>query len=226
MTYKEINKEDDLIFVPSNLIACGMTGSGKSHMVKSLFAKNLHKFDYAVVFSTTCDINDDYDYIPDEFKYPEFDQEIINKIIKKQEENIKAHRENKKIPLYQACILIDDSIGTVNMTAKNNIFDGLLSRSRHYNISVWICTQHLAYVSPAMRGNCHYFLISVIHTTTVRLAFELSRGFKNLKEFEEFLEKNMTDYKMIFFDNKKAYNKEKYKIIRAPENIPKFKMQY
>jgi len=221
-----INKEDDLIQIPCNMIACGMTESGKSHMVKSLFAMNYHKFDYAVVFSKTVELNNDYDYIPEEYRYDEFDVEIIEKIMIKQSENKKAWLKDKKVKLFRVCILIDDSVGTINMSTKNNIFDKLFPISRHYNISIWVCTQHLAYVSPAIRGNTHYFLVSQIHASTVDLAFQLTRGFKSKKQFEDFLEENMTDYKMVMFNNKNAYSKEKYKIIKAPEEIPNFKMKY
>jgi len=218
------DENDDLIAVPSTSLLIGNTKSGKTHLLKCLIAKHSHRFNYGVVFSSTC-FNGDYSYLPDEYVYQEFNVEIIKAIMEIQQKFVDEHTINPKSPIPECFIILDDQIGLVNFNAKNNIFDILFSKARHLHISVFLSIQKCSYLSPAIRENATYVFITRVKNGSIPMLYDISDGFKNEDELHKYLQENCRDYKVVMFNNDESYENFT-KIIRAPENIPKFKLKY
>jgi hypothetical protein len=211
--------------LPCNVILIGMTKSGKTHLLKCLIGLHADFFNYGLCFSSTS-FSGDYDYLPDEYVYEEYDENIIRALMNKQRQYLGLYKEGKIKSMPEAFIILDDQLGLVEFHKKNNVFDVLFSKGRHLHISCFLSIQMSSYLSPCIRYNSMYIFITVIHGGAKTMMYEISRGFKSEKEFNEFLDENCVDHKVVVFDNSDAYEKQYIKIIKAPENIPDFYLDY
>ena len=65
--------------VPQVVVCLGKPKRGKSNMTKYFILKNSvdkRHFQFGLVFSRTAKMNEDYDYIPEEYIYDVYDPEI------------------------------------------------------------------------------------------------------------------------------------------------------
>lgn len=213
------------IEINCNFIAIGRTKTGKTHTFTYLFKKIAHKFDYGICISSTAELNNDYDFLPLEYIHTEYDEEIIRKIMDIQMNDIKKiGKENKELLGKKAFIILDDQLGLINF--HHSIFNELFSKSRHLNITVYVMIQHIKALSPVMRINSIYVMITVISDSSVDNCYDLVSGFNSKRDFKKFLNKYCVNYQAIIFDYSNPYEKNNIKVIKAPKNIKPFKLQY
>ena len=210
--------------LPCNNILCGMTKSGKTHLLKCLMGLHADFFNYGIVISSTA-FNGEYDFIPEEYIYTEFDPSIIENIMEKQQEFVVEVKQGLRRKVPECFIIIDDSLGLLELHAKRNIFDILFSKSRHLHISLFLSIQSCSYLSTTIRANSMYVFITKIENSSVKMMYEVSSGFDSEKEFRDYLNKNCKDYRVVMFDNTDVYD-DFAKIIRAPKDVPNFKLDY
>lgn len=211
--------------LPCNIILVGMTKSGKTHLLKCLMALHCDFFNYGVCFSSTS-FNNDYEFLPDEYVYEDYQEEIVVNIMKNQRNFIEQYKQGKIKRIPEAFIIIDDQLGLLELHKKRNLFDILFAKSRHLHISIFLSIQTCAYLSTTIRANSMYVFITVIKNSSIKMMYDVSRGFNSENEFRDYLDKNCVDYRVIMFDNSDVYTKDFCKIIRAPENIPEFYLDY
>lgn len=217
------------ISIPSNVLYCGVTNSGKSHSFKYMFKKIANKFSYGILICSTANLNYDYSFMPSEFVYEEFNEEVIRSMIEMQELKVKSAmlkfgEKDYKNHVDNCFIIIDDSIGLVNF--HHSIFDSLFSKSRHLFISVFVLVQHLTAISPCMRVNSLYLAITVISDNNIDTAYGLVPGFDSKKKFKEYLGLNCVNYNVIWIDKYNPYEKNKVKILKFPKNPSNFKLKF
>jgi len=210
--------------LPANALFVGVTNSGKSHLLKCIMGLHMDFFNYGVVFSSTC-FNGAYNFINDEYIYEDYDEQIVKNIMQKQRDNVEAAQKDQTLKIPECFIIIDDNLGLLELHAKRNLFDILFAKSRHLHISIFLCIQSCSYLSTCIRANSVYVFITVVKNSSIKMMYEVSRGFKSEKQFVEYLDKNCHDYRIVMFDNTNAY-KNFTKIIKAPEKIPEFHMEY
>jgi hypothetical protein len=211
--------------IPCNCILIGMTKSGKTHLLKCLIGMHAHLFNYGLCFSSTS-FSGDYDYIPDDYIFEDYDENKILVMMAKQRKYLDDCKAGKLKKMPEAFIILDDQLGLVEFHKKKNIFDILFSKSRHLHISVFLSIQMCSYISPCIRGNSMYVFITVINGDSIDIMYGLSRGFRTQREFEEYLDRNCIDHRVVVFDNTEIYSRNFRKIIKAPEIIPNFYLDY
>lgn len=210
--------------LPASSLLVGTTKTGKSYLLKCIMGLHANFFNYGVVFSPTS-FNGGFDYINDMYVYEEYDENIIRNIFEKQKKACEMAKENPKLKVPECFIIIDDGIGLIETHNTKNMFNILYATGRHYHISTFLCTQAPSYLNPAIRNNSMYVFITKIKPATWKIMFQMSTKFRTEQEFGEYLEKNCKDYRVIMFDDSNPYG-ETLKIIRAPEKIPKFYLDY
>lgn len=210
--------------LPASCLLVGTTKTGKSHLLKCIIGTHADFFNYGVVFSPTS-FNGGFDYINDDYVYREYDESIIRKILDNQIKATEMARDNPKLKVPECFIIIDDGIGLIETHNTKNIFNVLYATGRHYHISTFLCTQAASYLNPAIRNNSMYVFITKIKPHSYKMMYQLCTDFRSEDEMAEYLEKNCVDHRVVMLDDSNPYG-ETLKIIRAPEKIPDFYLDY
>ena len=202
----------------------GMCSSGKSHCLKYIIHKySLEgKFDHMLLFTNTS-FNNQYDYIPDEYIHPAYDEDVIFKYMEFQKQMI---TEGKKS---NALIVFDDCLGSDEHFASKK-FLTLISQYRQFNISIIICSQSVTAIPLNIRNLAQYAIIFRFEAERVIKACFESFGIlcNNWQEFKQLLLKATNEkYKFLFYDRTKSVDgiKEAYKSLRCTK-VPDFKLEY
>lgn len=206
-----------------NMIISGITSSGKTNCLRNIMFLLKDKFDYGLIFSPTCKVNNDYDFIDPAFRFEKFNENKIKKLIKIQKE-LKQKDITKR-----AFIILDDFINMETNTndtlnTQYSVLSELYSRGRHFNISTIMICQHLKSCSPIIRSNSQIILITKINDSNYSTLAEMVTGFTK-KTLKEYLEKNCKNYNVICFDLRNQYENECVRIIKPSDRI-KFKMNF
>jgi tRNA uridine 5-carbamoylmethylation protein Kti12 len=208
------------INIPSIIIISGKPGSGKSHLIKYWLFMNKKKFDFGIVLTKTS-FDDGYTYIPKDFIHPDYDENVIQSLMKIQKKLIKDD-------IHKNVFLIIDDCLTKEFNTE--IFQDLITQSRHYNITIIICTQYIYKVNPTIRECANYAIIFRQSTGRSLEALYESFGqhFEKLDTFSRYITDNTYDHQFIFVDiNSQSDNiNEIYKVYKVQEVIPKFKVKF
>lgn len=135
--------------------------SGKTFLCREMcyYLGQKLKPDLVVLFSETADFNDDFNYVPERFKYNHFDENILMKFITQQQENMKLYKQKKKKnKTYNKSpphilFIMDDVASDKNVFYSKAI--GMLAvQGRHIKCSCIMLTQYLCAFAPKFRQNC------------------------------------------------------------------------
>lgn len=201
-----------------NMIIAGKSNSGKSHFIRYLMRELslLRPFDYGIVFTNTA-FDGGFEYINNNsFIHEEFDEDILNNLIKIQKENKK-----RGVTKY-AFVILDDCISGDEM--KSKIIRKLFVSGRHYNISCILSTQYVYMIPPVTRSNANvslFFDVGDDRRALESVYNSFGARFKSYSEFKEYYYNNIKDHKFILYHNENGYI-----TFRCPENIPPFELKY
>lgn len=165
------------------LYICAPRKSGKTVLLKNCLANDkllCQQFDKIYLFSPTFKYQKIFDDVEfnDERVFEEFDQDILNKIIKDNEELME-----------DILICFDDCIATKSFKAStaDHPLNHISSIGRHKNISAIVLSQRISNgSSPLMRSNCDYVVLFKCNELERKIAYEnWGLTCKNYKEFEE-----------------------------------------
>lgn len=143
---------------PFTMIICGNTGSGKTQLLKHMITNELSKkFDYIFIMCPSLEFSGDYKEFENHKKikdnmFAEYDQEIINDIMKSQEKIIKKHGK-KRCP--QTLIILDDCLEYLGF---GSLISKIFFKGRHINISCIVLVQKLKGISTLLRINTKYIV--------------------------------------------------------------------
>lgn len=218
------------IEIPCNFIAAGNSKSGKSVSFKELYWPIHKRFRHTLLFSSTNRLNCEYDDLIQSsrsvIQREEYDDDLVREIMQHQEKAIiklnKKYGSFSQIPesvkeKLHVSIIVDDMLGLINY--QQSVFNQLFSKSRHLYISVFVLQQHITSLSPTMRINAHYTLITKIKDNNIDTLYELIQMedigvCKN--DLRRFLAKYCVNYQVILF-SERILDKEKnrhYKIMK------------
>ena len=148
--------------LPASFLLVGKSGSGKSTALHNLLTHpELLKdyFNFTFVFSAvkTDDILKDLG-LPEENYINEFDEDLVEGIMKKieaqiEEKGVEAIAEDMKV------LFIFDDILDRQQFLKSNIMRKLASANRHYLISWCILSQYYRAIPPVIRTNASSLII-------------------------------------------------------------------
>ncbi len=219
-----------LIKIPCNFICAGVSLSGKTVAFKGLYWPIVHRFRHTLLFSSTNQLNGEYDDIISHSKSAlvkdEYNDNLVRDIMKYQSDEIKklknkygtfdAIPESVKNKLHVS-IICDDMLGLIDFN--NSVFNQLFSKSRHLCISIFILQQHINTLSPTMRINSHYTLITKIKDNNIDTLLDLVQmqdigTSKN--DLRRFLTKYCVNYQVILFSERIVDEKKNrhYKILK------------
>ena len=199
------------------IIINGKQRSGKSQLISYIMYCNRKNFQYGISFSGTSFDPENLSYIPEKYKYMQYNETKLHNLMKIQQSFPKEER-----PL--AFVIFDDCINDKKQWNSKILLD-LLTQLYHYNIVCIISTQYINKIPALLRENAR--LICIFKTDTLRsleAAYEsYGQNYDTFKEFKNFLLESTGDYKFIVRDNKDASN---FQIMRAPKKIPSFTLNY
>ena len=125
--------------------------SGKTFLTRDILHQmcQVSKPDCVLLFSETADFNDDFDYVPEQFKYNHLDQELVKKFVDQQEKSMKQYKSMKKRhPNYDkepsSIVMIFDDVAHDKKVFHSEILGKLFILGRH----IRCC---LLYTSPSPR---------------------------------------------------------------------------
>jgi hypothetical protein len=200
--------------LPSLSVICGMTGTGKTTLLKWLILYNSEAFHKIYVLCPTAHLQDVYSFIPSRYLITNPTEVHIKAILKEQESN----------PKQRIAIVLDDCIGQVNFR-NSKIFDKLASSGRHYRISTFILIQDFKKLSPTIRDNLHYLFITRIKEHSLKAAFELSSGFTSFYDFKAYMDGACKNYRVVRLLCAPGYE-DKTTHVFAPGIPPKYSLSY
>lgn len=193
---------------------------GKSFAIKSLIYKYVKEnhIDCVIVLSPTCKMNNDYSFVPEEYRFTDFSVETVKKIYK----HLKDLKE-KGVDL-RTCLIIDDSLGDLKMNSP--IIKKLCSTYRHPDLRLFIVTQYLKLVPTWMRNFCsNVCFFRPRDSNTIEALYKgfFSMKFEKEKDFKEFIHNNLNE-KYVFVHYEIESNE--IKICKQPKNIPEFTLEF
>lgn len=211
------------IQIPFSMIVVSKRNSGKSYLCKHLLKTFMHDtklFDYIVLFSTTANLTKDFECLPKKAVQEEFSTLKLNKILDHQ----KKYKDSNNPK--QCLIILDDTIGCkLDSDFKQNL-DLLFSRGRHYNISIMFISQYIKnYISTTIRNNIDYLLFSVNNYNVIKIIYDLVVYDGTIKDFIRFVNANTKDYNFLIYNNLN-YSDNNFYQIKAPDDIPKFQIEF
>ena len=206
---------------PYLLIINGAQGKGKSWLIKWIMRENFYsnnKWDYGIIFSNTAWENGNWDFIPKNYVYEEYNEQILVNLMKIQKDNLKKNKQT------QAFVIFDDALDDKDQFTSIPL-KKLSIQLRHYNISLIISTQYPHLVPPRIRSNAMYsvFFDSGSGVTELDALYNAyGARFKNFQEFKEFYYKNIDNHKFIMYNK----DQDEYLVYRCTENIPSFNFKF
>ncbi len=147
--------------LPCNVIISGSTKSGKSYLTTNLLRDQLiPQVDYLIIFSPTIKIGNDYQEFKENDdeekgvvikKFSENFREIFDEVVVSQKHILEQHKNNvEEIP--SILFIFDDMLGDPMLRLGGKL-DKFSSRSRHYNISMFILVQKITAIPRTLRLN-------------------------------------------------------------------------
>ncbi len=199
--------------VPTQIMVCGPTNSGKTNAVKQIIKSIAKKFQYIVVYCPTAKLNKDYDFLPKKY-ICDYSKEHLDGIMQRQADYVK---KSKKV---HCLIIFDDIVGSVE-THHNKQFAQLATSSRHYNISLIYITQHAAAIDNKIRNNVPTVLATKLSPTEATTLYEKCKCMATKKEFFKILSEqvNPVPYQFICLQD------EGYTLVKFPKTRC-FKIKY
>lgn len=220
-------KDNQLTYplTPNIFVLIAKPGSGKSYLIKHImyqYAKQNY-FKNAIVFSSTAEINDDYDYLPED-KLMLYDEDTLMKYVDKLRD---YRKKNKKLPP-PSCIIIDDSLGSVNFYTPK--FSNFLACYRHYNLTIILSAQYLmGYGSSTLireSTTCAFMFNTTFNKSIKGLYESYGQMFDSYDEFYHYF-KQITSQKfhvMMYLGGQKDKENTYFDFI-CPETPP-FKLNF
>lgn len=200
--------------IPSLLLINSPQGGGKSHLIRYIMYQNRKRFDYGVVFSNTLFEDDSFDYIDDKYVHPEYNPDVVTKLMEIQSKNQAKN----------AFCVFDDCIDAAQFKCPK--LKQLCTQLRHYRITVIFATQYANLLPSWMRTNAMGVVIFRTDSESNLMALRKEYGqlFDSFNEFKNYIIKNLGNYRFVYYDKRHVNEnvEDTYKIMVAPEKIPKF----
>jgi len=221
-----------MLTLPACILLNSRPGGGKSHMARYLCYELRDYIAYGVCYSKSIFKEGNIDYIPaytnkpedlakyQNFRFDKFSKENLAEVLK-----IQSEYPEGKAPL--CLIMFDDDISDPDMFTSEEFIDAV-TMFRHYNLLIIICTQYINKLTTVTRecASC-VGLFKMTTKRSINAAYE-SYGveFESENEFKRWLSINTHNPKDHNICWKDRANDAPWKVIRAPKEIPTFRLEY
>ncbi len=209
------------IEVPSLIILNGSQGSGKSHVIRYILYTLRKRFAYGLVFTNTFFDGDAFDYIPKKYVHPQYDEEVLEKLMDIQQKLVEQDKIKEAFVIFDDCMDDPDEF-------KSSVLKRLTTQLRHYHITVIFSTQYVNQLPARMRTNAMAIIIFQTDTEISLKALYQSYGqkFDSFQDFKTYLMDNIGNYNFVYYKKNELNPKKLYTVMKAPKNIPTFKIKY
>ena len=199
---------------PQICVFLGKPKKGKSWALKSILLKQTvdeKNFKYGIVFTRT-KFNGDYDWLPDDYVYDDYDPLILQKYL----DGLKKLDPKDLQPSF---IIMDDIQGV--LSGLDPVLTSLNACHRHYKINIFYCFQYIygRGSTPVLREcTTMAFLFNSKGKRTLEALYEnFGQLFENFKEFKEYyLECTKKKYHAMLYIQDIENKEENYLQYLAP----------
>ena len=158
--------EDIQFKIPGHTLICGSTGSGKTCILRYYMKLNRKKFKRVYAIAGASEFNNDYDFLKPECILNPQDDFLLQRlglIVKAQEKLIKSGYKS------HLCLIFDDIISLLNTYSgpQGKLILFLVTQGRHRNIQIIFLTQRISKLSPTIRDNCMYWIVSKVPRNSI-----------------------------------------------------------
>ena len=194
-------KEKILIDPSSSILVVGSRRSGKTQYSKYLVDQIKDLYSLIILFTHTKSSHQWDNIINSNCIFDEFDDLIIDKIIKRNQ-ILKEHCPDINI---NTLIIFDDIIDDSNLKNDDSI-KRIFTAGRWHNIGIIFLTQYLNALSPTSRTNCDIIICCVQNSLqSVEILYD-SYGIIDKKQFVELLNNYTKDFSVFIIKNDKNTN--------------------
>lgn len=192
-----------------SIVMIAKRGSGKSWVVRAI----LHHFSdipAGIIIAPTDRMNSFYGrFFPDTFIYYDYKSEIIERILRRQEEMIDREEEKKKIGKKldsRAFIVMDDCLAKRGSWVRDGPILELLFNGRHYHIMYILTMQVPLGITPELRSNFDYiFLLADDYISNMKKIYDHYAGmFPDFNSFRQVFTQLTEDFGSMVIANKGA----------------------
>lgn len=214
---------DEMCENPS-IIMVAKRGSGKSWVAKAIM-QNFHKIPAGIIIAPTDKMNSFYgEFFPSTYIYYEYDSEIIESMLKRQELVIEKSKEKQKQGKYldpRGYIIMDDCLGRSKGWINDENIKELLFNGRHYKLMYILTMQFPLGIPPSLRSNFDYiFLLQTDNTSDLKRIYEHYAGmFPDFMSFKQIFDALTVNFGSMVIINRGASRKDlldKIKWFKAP----------
>jgi len=196
---------------PFLVLACGAKASGKTVCIKYVIRAYARTFQQVVVFAPTA-LNGFYDFLPPKAVHDDYDADVMNGLLAKQEANKRAGKS------VHVLVVMDDIIGSSTIKWEKrcqNELSKLWAANRHWNLSVIVVTQSLRKVPRLLRDNVDYAVIFRVMREAFAGLYE-TFGHTDRAAFFTFLEENTLDYRVILYKSAVSNPNQHFSVFKIP----------
>lgn len=202
---------------PNFTVIVARTGSGKTHAMRYVVSElyKQKKIQGVIVFASTARISGDYEWVNERYRYSKLDEKVIKGIFAD-----RAIRKQNGQPVPPIALIMDDVIGDAQL--RSNWMSDLSSKSRHYNLYIFVLIQAPKAIKPAVRSNADcIWLFKQPNKEALEEAYTYV-DFDDKQEFMEFMKKNIHSYRWLLYNRKleTTDDSEKYAVLLAPKDLP------
>ena len=199
--------------VDGTYLLVGKTNTGKTTFLKALLTKLGRQFDLVIGFSKT-KFKGSISYCPPTFQFDDFDEVKIDKLMNWMKILVKYD--------IKIGVVLDDMIGDIKVH-NNPVFDKLVTRCRHYNITLFIVSQYLLKLSPTMRSNANYLICTrMSRDDEIKTLWKEFGSSMTWNEFKSEFLAATSNYGVFVIDN--SGGEVSFKPMRCTNNIASFRI--
>ena len=222
--------EFDFEDFPENpaIICSGKRRSGKNFLTRDLAYNFMRgKVDTCFLFSPTAEIAiNSFDFVPIEYRYNEYNMEVVDMILKRQEYLI---RNSPTKPNKHRTLLILDDLQASNDGKKRRHIEKLFLTARHFRLSLIVNFQFPKVdMSPTIRDNVDVIFVFQQNNFNNKELFALQYLNTDDKKNAgfELINRYATGYQCLVISNTQTSNKyEDYCFYYTADDVPqKFKL--
>jgi hypothetical protein len=204
------------------IIVSGLQGGGKSHFIRYLMYRNRKRFNWGIVFTNTGFAGDNFDYIPQKYVHPVYNQKALLSLMNVQKKLIGDGKSPEAFVIFDDCLF--------GKQWNDNEFKSLITQLRHYHVTCIISCQYPQSIPSLFRANVFQVIMFYMNAQNAIKALYESYGqmFDSYTQFKKYLLEHTGNYQFIHYDAKNGGQSisSRYTAMKAPDKIPKFTIRY
>lgn len=183
----------------SKVAVIGKPGTGKSTLITDLLYQHRKRLPMGVIMSGTEESNGHYGtMVPDLYIYGEYNQPVIDEIVKRQKKAIR-----NKVPNAECFLVLDDCMDDKSWI-KNKMTKGIFKNGRHWKLFFLLAMQYCMDIPPELRTCLDYIFIlkENIKMNKKKLYEHYCGLFPNVDMFTKVLDSCTENYQCLVVKNR------------------------